>query len=97
MECVCSAGRSLDENFKWRMWDTKSKKWIDCDNPPGPLECEIVGVNKLAEDLSGYKEVKIRKIQPPPYVGSISREDARRAARIVSDESKAKAKKKAKK
>ena len=47
--------------------------------------------------LNKGSKVKIRKIQSAPVVGSISRKDARRAARIVSDESKAKAKKKGEK
>jgi hypothetical protein len=57
-EFVCTAGISLDENYLWKKWDRKSKNWIDCDNPPGALEGEIVGVNELSEDLSGYIEEK---------------------------------------
>ena len=90
---VCSVGRTLGDDCKWHIWDEKKQIWL---NEIPAIKVEVVGINELAEDLSGYKEVKIRKIQPPHYVGSISREDARRAARIVSDESKAKAKKKAK-
>lgn len=49
----CTAGRTLGEDLKWRIWDAKKQEWVT-EIPT--VKCDVVGVNELADDLSGYTE-----------------------------------------
>lgn len=61
----------------------KSKK---ANKPKG----KSMNKKKSCISLSPKTQIRFRKIQPAPKVGTITRQDARRAARIVLGKSKKK-------